>query len=69
MVVFAIHVGVAFAVVASAGGKLGSHDMSGGKMSLGGIAKNTAFAVQLVGAPACWMMTSCAKRENEITLP
>lgn len=52
LVVSAIHVGVAFAASASSAGKLGSQEMSGGKTSRGGIAKNSELALQLLGSPA-----------------
>ena len=52
LVVSPIHVGVAFAAWATLAGKLGSQDMSGGKASRGGIAKNTAPALQLLRSPS-----------------
>lgn len=53
LVVSAIHVGVALAASAILAGKAGSQEMSGGKASRGGIAKNTAPALQLLRSPPC----------------
>lgn len=52
LVVSPIHVGVALAASAISAGKLGSQEISGGKASRGGIAKNTAPALQLLGSPS-----------------
>lgn len=67
LVVLAIHVGVAFTALTSAGGKLGRHVMSGGNISLGGIARNTTLAFQRVGSPACVQSNDAPEGKTETT--
>lgn len=55
LVVFAIQVGVASAAFASFGGRAGSQVMTDREVSRGGIAKNTACAIQVTCSPALYI--------------